>query len=404
MNKICKNYKISFINSKFNREECSNNKYHSTIVELIHSFFASWIMKSGIFVLLLCFINYPLWRFHGYNASLIITISYLIFTLADLAILIILPLLRISFGPIKQQLTIMNFPRILVSLVCFFIGFFTDYAIIIFFILQGMGTLSYFYGMIIEVSRLKINNIILKSKYIKSSIKIIHLSDIHMERLSKRDEKAISVIKKQKPDFILISGDYLNFIYKNDKRAKDDLINFLNEITANIIIVGTMGTPGIDDRMDITALFKPLNIKILRDSAALIKLEDGSKISLIGIDCDHNPKIDAEILNDLIRKVPSDFLKILIYHSPELMPLVNNHEIDLYLCGHTHGGQIRIPLYGAIITASKTRKSYEKGMYIENNTRLYVNSGLGLEGWNAPRKRLFCPAELAVFHIKPESD
>jgi hypothetical protein len=75
--------------------------------------------------------------------------------------------------------------------------------------------------------------------------------------------------------------------------------------------------------------------------------------------------------------------------------------VDLYLSGHTHGGQIALPLYGAIITLSKFGKKYESGMYTVGDTILYVNRGIGFEPRPAPPIRFCARPEITVFDIAP---
>ena len=75
--------------------------------------------------------------------------------------------------------------------------------------------------------------------------------------------------------------------------------------------------------------------------------------------------------------------------------------VDLYLCGHTHGGQIAMPFYGALITMSKFGKKYEAGMYTVGDTILYVNRGIGMDGGPAPRVRFLARPEITVFEIHP---
>jgi hypothetical protein len=96
-------------------------------------------------------------------------------------------------------------------------------------------------------------------------------------------------------------------------------------------------------------------------------------------------------------------MHILLYHSPELMPLVQQYPVDLYLCGHTHGGQVRFPFYGALITSSSLGKRYEMGPYVEQGTTLYISRGIGLEGLSAPRIRLLCPPEIILFTLSGKS-
>jgi hypothetical protein len=81
---------------------------------------------------------------------------------------------------------------------------------------------------------------------------------------------------------------------------------------------------------------------------------------------------------------------------------LNGTNVDLYLAGHTHGGQIALPFYGAIITLSKFGKKYESGEYRVGNTILYVNRGLGLAGGFNPKMRFFARPEITVFDLKPK--
>jgi predicted MPP superfamily phosphohydrolase len=92
-------------------------------------------------------------------------------------------------------------------------------------------------------------------------------------------------------------------------------------------------------------------------------------------------------------------LTLLLYHSSDLMPEATDLGVDLYLCGHTHGGQVRLPLFGALITSSDFWKRYEMGRYKEGNTTLYVSRGLGMEGLGAPRARFLSPPEIVLWTL-----
>jgi predicted MPP superfamily phosphohydrolase len=81
------------------------------------------------------------------------------------------------------------------------------------------------------------------------------------------------------------------------------------------------------------------------------------------------------------------------------MPQAIEHGIDLYLCGHTHGGQVRLPVIGAVLTSSRLGRRYVMGHYHEGRTHLYVSRGVGFEGLGAPRVRLFCPPEITLITL-----
>ncbi|MBE0695403.1 MAG: phosphohydrolase, partial [Anaerolineaceae bacterium] len=85
---------------------------------------------------------------------------------------------------------------------------------------------------------------------------------------------------------------------------------------------------------------------------------------------------------------------------PDLAPnAANTGAIDLQVSGHTHGGQIRVPGFGAFFAASLYGKRFESGRSQVGNMTLYVTRGIGLEGKAAPRVRFFCPPEIILWEI-----
>ena len=94
---------------------------------------------------------------------------------------------------------------------------------------------------------------------------------------------------------------------------------------------------------------------------------------------------------------------MLLYHTPDLMPQASALGMDLYLAGHTHGGQWRLPGFGSIFTSSRYGKRYEMGLYREGDTVLYVSRGMGMEGFGMPRARLFCPPEVVSITLSAEA-
>jgi uncharacterized protein len=118
------------------------------------------------------------------------------------------------------------------------------------------------------------------------------------------------------------------------------------------------------------------------------------RLWLMGVSCTRDRIADEAKVRALLADAPVEAFTLLLYHTPDLMPQVTPLGVDLYLAGHTHGGQWRLPGFGAILTSSHYWKRYEAGHYHEGNTDLYVSRGLGLEGFGTPRARLFCPPEV----------
>src|SRR5262249_40088356 len=108
------------------------------------------------------------------------------------------------------------------------------------------------------------------------------------------------------------------------------------------------------------------------------------------------------LLPTLLAGAPQDQLSILLFHFPDEVDVVQQNKIDLYLAGHTHCGQIALPLYGALVTYSRFDKKFERGLHSIGDSRLYVNCGIGLEG-SPPRARFLCRPEITVFDISSAS-
>ncbi len=107
--------------------------------------------------------------------------------------------------------------------------------------------------------------------------------------------------------------------------------------------------------------------------------------------------IDAEGLRIAAEGIRNEELTILLSHSPDLVHEAEKHGIDVILSGHTHGGQIRLPGIGALVSSAKLGRKYTAGRFDFNNTLLYINRGIGTV---ALPFRLFCPPEITVIHIQ----
>jgi predicted MPP superfamily phosphohydrolase len=71
----------------------------------------------------------------------------------------------------------------------------------------------------------------------------------------------------------------------------------------------------------------------------------------------------------------------------------------MQLSGHTHGGQVRLPFYGALFAASLYGKAFESGRRQLAGLTLYVTRGIGMEGGGAPRVRFLCPPEIILWEV-----
>ncbi len=365
---------------------------------------ASWNVGQlfvGLFSMALAV--WAIWRPLG-AISRRIAALYHLFTLADWLLLWWLPHTGRSFGPIGSQLFVLTTPRFIAAILSALLGIINaTLGQMAFIFFQLMGTLTYLWGMVHEPFALGVSRMSIPSPQLPPTappLRLLHLTDLHIERLTRREEQLLAFVEQVQPDVIVITGDYINLSYTDEPTARAEVRKFLAKLTAPGGVYATLGSPPADPRSTTPSLFDGLtNIRLLRDEVALLRFADGRALSLLGLDCEHDVPGDMTVFKRLFELSSPDSMRVLLYHSPELMPHVQQYPIDLYLCGHTHGGQVRLPFYGALLTSSVTGKRYEMGKYTEQNSTLYVSRGIGLEGLGAPRLRLLCPPEIVLFTL-----
>lgn len=313
------------------------------------------------------------------------------FMLLDWILISLLPRLDLSFGPSKPPVLILAVCRAIMGLL----------PLPIMVILQVVGTLALVYGFFIEPFHIRVTYQTLKSpKYHgEQPLRLLHFGDLHVERLTMREKRLVSLVQEMKPDLILFSGDILNLSYLTDEQAIKDARWVFNHLSAPMGVYGVSGSPAVDLADSFSCLIAGLQLIRLDNEKTLVKNHYG-EVELLGISCTHRPHLDGAILENLIDH--NNRFKILLYHTPDLVLHAAKVGVDLQLSGHTHGGQVRLPLIGALVTGSLFGKKFETGRHTIGNTTLYVTRGIGMEGAAAPRVRFLCPPEIILWEIQPD--
>lgn len=327
-------------------------------------------------------------------------------SLGDIAILRWLHYRHISFGPWKSQAVVLLVPRTtaacVVALLIPILG--SELAFAALLLGQLSGSVLLWWATAIEPRRLALTDLDVHLSTLPPGtepIRLLHISDIHLERFAEREKRLLSLVREAAPDVIVITGDYLNLSYNDDDVAQEQVARLLSQLHAPHGIYATLGSPPVDLRHEIVPLLASVPVRLLRDEWATVDVGDGAKLVLIGLDCTHHLHEDAEQLARVAGLAPNGAPRVLLYHSPELMPQASGHDIDLYLCGHTHGGQVRLPFVGPLLTSSQLGRRYVMGHYRRGDTHLYVSRGIGLEGLSAPRVRLLSPPEITLVTLHP---
>jgi predicted MPP superfamily phosphohydrolase len=335
-------------------------------------------------------------------------VAFLLFVGLDGALLGLLPRLALSFGPVQPALLALAAVRWLIGLIGLVAALWLApfWVLPAVFVVHVALSLLVAYACFVEPFRLTVTRLEVRSPKLAGldrPLSVLHLSDLHMERPTRRDRRILRLAEELAPDLILLTGDYLNLSYTDDDLAVASAREWLSLLRAPLGVFAVLGTPEVDVRHRVDDVFVGTGVRLLRNEAATVS-PGGSAITLLGVTCERDGYSDLAGLEAAVSQVPEGAFTILLYHLPDLMPEAVVRRIDIYLAGHTHGGQWRLPGYGALITSSAYGKRYEMGRYVEGDTLLYVTRGLGLEGLAAPRARVLCPPEVLLLSLEATRD
>lgn len=335
-----------------------------------------------------------------------VAVGLLAFAVADWQLFAALPRRGVSFGPVSSPLLGLSVVRWLVVMVVALAVWlvapvWTWPALTAALVVQLLGSAFVAYGTLVEPFQLRVTAVEIASPRLANPgtpMRIVHLSDIHVERTTRRERTLPALVAGLKPDLIAITGDYLNASYTDDPRALADLGTLLVRLRAPCGIYGCLGTLEVDPPELIRPALSDAGVVLLDDQAAEV-IVGGHRLWLAGVRCTRDPAADGARLGNLLAGAPSDALKVVLYHMPDLLPEAAALGVDLILSGHTHGGQWRLPGFGALLTNSRYGKRYEAGFYHQGESHLIVSRGLGMEGFGMPRARFFCPPEVVLITL-----
>jgi len=219
-------------------------------------------------------------------------------------------------------------------------------------------------------------------------IRIVFLSDLHSDPAPRLEEKLPAVVAAERPDLILFGGDCIN-----SPAGLPVFRRCMSELAGIAPTFAVRGNVDVwhGDELD---LFDGTGVRELKAETVTLELR-GAHVWLAGVPVGSEASIDR-----VLTQVPAQACSIFLYHYPDETGRAAAHAVDLYLAGHTHGGQVALPFYGALLTLSKSGKKYEAGLYRVRDTWVYVTRGIGMEG-GAPRVRFLARPEVTVLDVTP---
>ena len=224
--------------------------------------------------------------------------------------------------------------------------------------------------------------------------RVLHLSDLHIDGVDGLAERLSDMLSQLHPDVCLMTGDYR---FEDDgpcERVYPRMQRIVESISAKHGIFAILGN---HDVSEIAHELAAMGVRMLVNEAVEIT-QGRDSLWLAGLDDDFSYQTDD--LPGTLSSVPRDAFKVLLAHSPELYDEAAALGVSLYLCGHTHAGQIRFPNVGSLRNNALCPKEYTYGHWIHNRMHGYTSAGVGCSSLPV---RYNCPPELIMIELRREA-
>ncbi|HUT55127.1 MAG TPA: metallophosphoesterase [bacterium] len=232
----------------------------------------------------------------------------------------------------------------------------------------------------------------------ETTLKILLISDLHLDRRGLREERALRLAREYGPDLVLWPGDFTNLSFVGHEGACGETREIIRELCALAPVYASLGTHEVDRKDWVEELLRGTDAVLLDHDIATVRIR-GVELHLIGIPFVGGEEKRVQSLDRLLARADGRPV-ILLHHSPDIFVRAAQRNVSLHVAGHTHGGQISLPLLGPLYTNSRYGKKYAWGTHRLGDTTLVVSRGIGMEGAGAPRMRFLCPPEVVGIRLK----
>ncbi len=283
----------------------------------------------------------------------------------------------------------------------------------IIFSLIILFTLAIIYGVFIEPKWFFLSRYNIKvDKPLPQPLKILHLSDTHFHPKNRHIDKMFDKLEKLKDeiDIVFLTGDIID----NDngiELAKAQL----SRLKPNCGIYAVLGnhdhfwygyrellrlffwlqTPKAkNDIKRLKTTLELIGCHILVNEVRTVSFY-GTNILIAGLD---DPVTRQDNPENIAPSEDPKQLRVLLVHLLDAFHKVINHHYDLAFSGHTHGGQVRIPFLGPVVTHSKLHRKFTSGLNRINGTQIFTSRGIGTSP--QARSRLFCHPEATIITVQ----
>jgi hypothetical protein len=246
-------------------------------------------------------------------------------------------------------------------------------------------------AFLIEPNWLDVSYFQLGSQKIPHPIRVVVLADLQTDRIGQYEREIFGRALAEKPDLLLLAGDYV----QAGGTERQELCDRLNALLRGLDLPGSGRAFAVQGNVD------PDSWAEMFRGTAVTAVQSTETFDVAGIQLTCLTRHDSFSPSLEVRSPDPARFHLVLGHAPDFA--LGRIEADLLLAGHTHGGQVRLPLIGPLLTLSAVRRNWAAGLTeLPSGSRLLVSRGVGLERANAPRLRFLCRPELVVIDLIPQ--
>jgi len=223
-------------------------------------------------------------------------------------------------------------------------------------------------------------------------LRIVQLTDIHHSLFTPIEdvERAVHLANQLQPDLVALTGDYVTlspaYIWP--------VARALGKLRARLGVFAVLGNHDFQaGAPEMTRALRAQRIRVLRNSRIALRRRS-SILWIAGVD---DLWWEADDFSAALHALPTHDAKILLCHNPLGIRTAAEHGVDLVLSGHTHGGQVKLPVVGSVFGRSKLGERFVEGWNRLDGTQIYISRGIGKV---LVPVRLGCPPEIACLRLR----
>ncbi len=220
---------------------------------------------------------------------------------------------------------------------------------------------------------------------------ILQISDVHIDKLDGLKERIVAIVGDLRPDLCVMTGDYRYEIRGDSPEVFPRMASIIAAIRSKYGIYGILGN---HDSADIAVGLEQMGVRMLVNDGVAIASR-GQRLWLLGVDDPFDYRCDN--LPQALACVPEGEFKVLLAHTPSLYVQAERAGVDLYLCGHTHAGQIRLPGIGAVKKNGDYPREFVQDRWAYKRMQAYTSWGAGCSTLPI---RFRCPPEVTLISLR----